>query len=96
MSLEILKNNQKKSERGGKRPGSGRKPGVSKATQIKRKIQDYITEEDVRDLIIQAKKLARKGDSQLIRYLLDQVFGKAPQPIEGTDEDGAIHIKLDA
>ena len=96
MSLENLKNNQINSSHGGKREGAGRKPGVSKATEIKRKIQDYINEDDVQDLIKLAKKQAKKGDSQLIKYLLDQVFGKPVQPIAGMGEDGEILIKLDS
>ena len=38
--------------KGGKRPGSGRKPGVSKATELKRKIQDHFSDDEVQDLIV--------------------------------------------
>ena len=72
---------------GGKRPGSGRKPGVSKATEIKRKIQEYFSEEDVKEFIELAKEQA-KTKPELMKFLLEQIFGKAPQRVEVTGEDG--------
>lgn len=73
--------------KGGKRPGAGRKPGVSKATQIKRKIQEYFSEEDVKEFIALAKQQA-KTKPELMKFLLEQIFGKAPQQVELTGKDG--------
>jgi hypothetical protein len=72
---------------GGKRAGSGRKRGVSKVTLIKRKFQDYITEEEVKKLVDGVKKRAKK-DPQLAKFVLEQIFGKAPQRMEVTGEGG--------
>jgi hypothetical protein len=73
--------------KGGVRPGSGRKPGVSKATQIKRKIQEYFSEQDVQEFIALAKEQA-KTKPELMKFLLEQIFGKAPQRVELTGQDG--------
>lgn len=73
--------------KGGKRIGSGRKPGVSKATQLKRRIQDYFTEEEFQELIADAKKMARTKP-EIMKFLLEQQFGKAPQRLEVSGKDG--------
>jgi hypothetical protein len=75
--------------KGGKREGSGRKPGVSKATQLKREIHDCFTEQEVQDLIAAAKKMAITK-SEIMKFLLEQIFGKAPQRIEMTGKDGEL------
>lgn len=78
---------------GGKRPGSGRKPGVSKVTLIKRKFQDYFTEEEVLTLVNSVKDGAQ-GDPSLARFCLEQLFGKAPQRVEMTGANGAPLIDI--
>lgn len=79
--------------KGGKRPGSGRKPGVSKATELKRKIQDHFSDDEVKELIEDAKEMAR-SKPEIMKFLLEQIFGKAPQQVELTGKDGeAIVIK---
>lgn len=84
-----LKNNQTKTKvgRGGKRAGSGRKPGVSKATLLKRKIMDFFSDDEVQTLITEAKEMA-KTKPELMKFLLEQIFGKAPQRLELTGADG--------
>lgn len=77
--------------KGGKRKGSGRKPGVSKVTQLKRTIQDYITEDEVKSLIDTAKEQA-KEKPELMKFLLEQVFGKAAQTIE---HSGNVNFTLE-
>lgn len=73
--------------KGGKRQGSGRKPGVSKATKLKRKIQDHFSDDEVKELIEDAKQMAR-NKPEIMKFLLEQIFGKAPQQVELTGEDG--------
>jgi hypothetical protein len=73
--------------KGGARPNSGRKPGVSKATELKRKIQEYFSEDEVQNLIQEAKEQA-KTKPELMKFLLEQIFGKAPQQVELTGKDG--------
>jgi len=43
---------------------------------------DYITEAEVKDLVKLAKQQAREGKSELIKFLLEQVFGKAKQSMD--------------
>lgn len=74
--------------KGGKRPGAGRPLGA----RTKLMILDYITEEEVKELVKIAKaQAAAKPD--LMRFLLEQVFGKARQPIEGTGPEGEFVIQ---
>ena len=73
--------------KGGARKGSGRKPGVSKATLIKRSFQEYFTEDEGRELIADLK-IAMKKDSKLKVLAIEQLFGKAPQRLEMTGKDG--------
>lgn len=76
-----LNNNQhfKKSQgHGGKRPGAGRPAGARQ----KLLIRDFINEEDARKLVEKVKMLANKGDVTLLKFLVEQVFGKAPQSID--------------
>lgn len=75
-----LKNNQVKSSYGGKRIKAGRKKGKSKTTELKEKIRDYLSAEEVKDLIETAKTKA-KSDSKILIFLLEQIYGKAPQAI---------------
>jgi len=75
--------------RGGYRPGSGRKPGtVSKAAQLKRRFEDYFTEAEVKDLMADLKN-AMARDPKLQIFVLEQLFGKAPQRLEVTGRDGS-------
>jgi len=73
--------------RGGKRAGAGRRPGVSKATELKRKIQEYFSEEEVQQLIDDVKAQSKKHP-ELLKFLVEQIFGKAPQRLEVTGEGG--------
>ncbi len=73
--------------RGGKRQGSGRKPGVSSATLVRRKFQDYFTEEEVKKLIADVKRES-KNKPELLKLIVEQLFGKAPQRMELTGKDG--------
>lgn len=66
---------------GGKRLGAGRKPGVSETTIIKRRIASYFSEEEVKQLVLDIKEQA-KTKPELLKFLGEQLFGKAPQTIE--------------
>ena len=72
---------------GGRREGSGRKPGVSAATKLKHSISDHFTEEEVVAFIAELKAAA-KTDNRLKQFLAEQLFGKAPQRIEMSGKDG--------
>ena len=53
-------------------------------SKSKPQIRDYVTEKEVKSLVLKAKKLASEGNESLLKFLLEQVFGKAPQHIDAT------------
>ena len=94
--LDSSQGNQDKSSLsswGGKRPNSGRPPGESKTSILRRKIADHLDEDDFADLVQEAKERAKKSDKLLI-WLLEQVTGKARQQIglDGGEEDKPVAI----
>jgi|GEM_PF-6881086 len=82
--FENLKNNQMESNFGwgGARIGAGRKEGISAATLIKKKFKDFLSEEDMQDLVNKALEMARNGSKEMVRYVLDQCLGKAVQCVD--------------
>jgi hypothetical protein len=74
--------------KGGARPGVGRKPGVANRPQIR----SYFTDKEIEELVATLKERA-KTDSTILKFLSEQVFGKAPQPLTGP-EGGAIEITV--
>ena len=77
---------------GGRRLGSGRKKKEVGIMKFKRQLKDYLTKEDVEKLIDIAKTKALT-DPLMMRFLLEHVFGKAPQPLAG-DPDNPLTIKI--
>ena len=74
--------------KGGARPGAGRKPGVSNRPQLR----DMLSQAQIDALVAKGIEKADNGDSIMLKFMLEQVFGKAPQPLTGAD-GGAIEIK---
>ena len=73
---------------GGKREGAGRKKG----SKTLLKLRDHITKEDIKELIDKAREKAKEGDTKLLVFMLEQLFGKAPQSIEFPGDKGEIKI----
>jgi len=71
--------------RGGKQPGAGRPKGSTTRPQIR----DYFTHDEIVALVEDAKEKA-KTDPSLQKFLLEQIFGKAVQPIGGDKENPLI------
>lgn len=74
--------------KGGARPGAGRKPGVSNRPQLR----DLLSQKQIDALVAKGIEKADAGDSLMLKFMLEQVFGKAPQPLTGAD-GGAILIQ---
>lgn len=74
--------NQKKSNRGGKRPGSGRPKGTKDLPKIK----DFMTNAQVQEITNRYFEQA-KEDNRVLTHLIDHIYGKAKQAIVGGDED---------
>ena len=73
--------------KGGKRSGSGRKKGGTDSEMLKRKIQAHFSDKEVKQLILDAKAMAKKRP-EIMKFLLEQIFGKAPQRVEMSGLDG--------
>lgn len=61
--------------------GAGRPKGSYSRPQIR----DYVTKEEIAELVEVAKKQA-KNKPELLKFLLEQVFGKAAQSVDLTSD----------
>ena len=77
------------SKKGGKRIGAGRPKGSTRRPRI----TDHFSQKEIDALVRQAKREAKK-DLGMLRFLLEQVFGKARQTVIGGG-DGEDPIRLD-
>lgn len=76
--------------RGGKRIGAGKPIGSCN----KPKFYDYITIDEIKQLVAICKKQAKKKP-ELLRFVLEHTFGKAPQNINvGGQEDNPLDIGI--
>lgn len=83
------KQNQDFNSHGGARPNAGRPKGVSN----KLKISDFFKPDEIDQLVIEAKLLAfgdgnSKPDKDMIKFVMEQIFGKATQKTIQEDEEG--------
>ncbi|PIV86015.1 MAG: hypothetical protein COW50_03795 [Candidatus Moranbacteria bacterium CG17_big_fil_post_rev_8_21_14_2_50_41_107] len=70
---------------GGKREGAGRPKGAIN----KFKLRERFTDEEVMELVSEAKEQAKK-DPVMLKFLLEQIFGKARQSVGfGGDEENS-------
>ena len=76
-------------EKGKTVKGAGRQKGSTTKPQIK----DYFTKQEIVDLVNSAKDKAEQGDQNLMKFLLEQIFGKAPQSLEIPNGEGQIIFK---
>lgn len=75
--------------KGGKRPGSGRKKGSTSRPVLR----EYFTDQEIKDFVKNLKESA-KTDMNIKKFVAEQLFGKAIQPVEG-DLKGTIQIVFD-
>jgi hypothetical protein len=74
--------------KGGARPGAGRPAGSSTLPRLR----DQLTSEQIDTLVKTAVEKAEAGDSLLLKFMFEQIYGKAPQPLTG-DKDNPIYVK---
>lgn len=91
MTEEVAQSNENQAikSHGGARPGAGRKPGSSN----KLKIADFFTPTEIDQLVLEAKMLAfgddgTKPDKDMVKFIMEQLFGKATQKTITEDEEG--------
>ena len=75
--------------KGGRRPGAGRKKGRHDLP----KIHTYFTAEELVKFVSNLKKRADKSDKIAV-FLAEQIWGKAPQTIDG-NLTGSLTIQFD-
>lgn len=91
MELESSQPIQKSSGHGGARPGAGRKPmygGEEVTRKMRRKFNEYVTEEEIEAIIAGAVADAMNGKEGMQKFVLEQIFGKATQRQEHSGADG--------
>lgn len=60
---------------------NGMKGGRPKGSTTKPHLSDYLSEKQVIKLVKKATEMAEKGDTLMLKFVLEQHFGKAIQPI---------------
>jgi hypothetical protein len=55
-------------------------------------LRDMLTQDQIDALVEKGIEKADAGDSLMLKFMLEQVFGKAPQPLTG-DGGGPIQIQ---
>lgn len=71
--------------RGGKRTGAGRPTGSVTRPQLR----NYFTEKDRKE-VVEMLKTHMVDDMVLLKFVAEQLFGKAPQSVHTEDEDGKV------
>ncbi|MDP3074735.1 hypothetical protein [Bradyrhizobium sp.] len=54
-------------------------------------MRDQLTDAQVNTLVKTAVEKAEAGDSILLKFMLEQIYGKAPQPLTG-DKDNPVWL----
>ena len=70
--------------RGGKRAGAGRKKNSGNQRY---KFQSYFTKKEVKDIVKKVKDQAETRP-ELLKLIVEQLFGRSPQRMEMTGKDG--------
>lgn len=66
--------------KGGRQPGAGRPKGSTNLP----KIRDYFTQAEI-EAMVEMAKTHMVDDLNLLRHMIDHIFGKAPQSITGAE-----------
>jgi len=74
----MIQNQPVQSNRGGFRPGSGRPKG----SKDKPRLSDRFTGEEKAAIVKKTLEKALEGDSKLLQFLVEQMYGKASQAVE--------------
>lgn len=70
------------------------KMGRPVGSTTKPRISDYLSEEGVKKLVAKALEMAEAGNETMLKFCLEQHFGKAIQPVEG-NHTGTISLHFD-
>lgn len=67
-----------------KKGQSGNPAGKPKGATTKPRLSDYLSKDQVDNLVKKAYELAATGNTDMIKFILDHNFGKAPQALDHT------------
>lgn len=70
-----------------KKGQSGNPKGRPRGSNTRPQLKDFFTEEEVKELVYDLRQRA-KTDNKLLKFLAEQIFGRAIQPNEHTGADG--------
>lgn len=82
-----------KKQHGGKREGSGREKKEITVEKIKKQLKDYLTEDEIKEFVVELK-IQAKTKPELLKFTLEQVFGKAAQQVE-MNHTGKLEMDVD-
>jgi hypothetical protein len=55
-------------------------------------LRDILSQEQIDALVAKGIEKADAGDSLMLKFMLEQIFGKVPQPLTG-DKDNPVYLK---
>lgn len=73
---------------------NGKLGGRPQGARNKLQISDYLTEEEIRQIVNTAKEKAFEGDPSTLKLLIEQAFGKAPQSMDMTTDGDKITFTI--
>ena len=76
--------------KGGRQPGAGRPKGMTNRPVFR----NAVTEAQANRLIAKAIAMADEGNETMLKFCLEQIYGKAVQPI-GNDENKTLVVSFD-
>lgn len=77
-----------------KKGQSGNAKGRPVGTIIKPRFSDYVSEKDMIAIVAKAIEMAKSGNEAMIKFVGEQHFGKAMQPVEA-DLRGNLTLSFD-
>ena len=72
---------------------SGNPAGKPKGATSKPRLSNYLTEEQVNGLVKKAHEMASEGNETMLKFILEQHFGKAVQTVAG-DVENPLVVKI--
>lgn len=73
---------------GGRREGAGRPKG----SNTKPRFTDFVATEQIEELVKKAIEMAERGDSAMMRHILDHCLGRPTQPTDITTGGEKLNV----
>ena len=69
--------------------------GRPKGSKTRPQLRDHLTEKDIKELILTAKRKAKEGDVTMLKFILEQIYGRAPQSIDLNPDGKPLIVTFD-